>query len=229
MLSSQSYNSLPNINQESTCSPEVYNGEVCRAILHDYQGCLTNGYNSSEIYIPSDRDQQQLEEQASQVMTGLQFRNPSQECEEVAMPFLCFYFFGLCDSSGQVQLPSFEQCELFSSETCASEIETVTTLFGSFVQCESLPINSVECAINGSSNIPETIRSNNNNSSSDEITCQVDFFLDNGTCRPKCGEWGINTKQAAAAIKVLEITATIIGIIGGIIFLAISLLRYKKM
>ena len=104
------------------------------------------------------------------------------------MPFLCFYLFGLCDSSGQVQLPSSEQCEIFSSETCASEIETVTTLFGSFLQCESLPINSVECAINGSSNIPETIRSNNSNSSSDEITCQVDFFLDNGTCRPKCGD-----------------------------------------
>ena len=188
-----------------------------------------NGYNSSEIYIPSDRDQQQLEQQASQLMAGLQFINPSQECEEVAMPFLCFYFFGLCDSSGQVQLPSSEQCEVISSETCASEIETVTTLFGSFLQCESLPINSIECTINGSSIISETTESNNTNSSSDEITCQVDFFLDNGTCRPKCGEWGINTKQARAVIKALEITASIIGIIGGIIALVLSLVRYKKM
>ena len=229
MIPSQSPNSLAIFQQESTCSPEVYAGEACRAILQNYQGCLINGYNNSEIYIPSNRDQVQLEQQASQVMTGLQFLNPSQGCEEVAMPFLCFYFFGLCDSSGQVQLPSSEQCEMVSSETCANEIETVTTLFGSFLQCESLPINPVECTINGSSNIPETIQSNNSNSSSDKISCQVDFFLDNGTCRPKCGEWGINTKQATAALRAVDITAVIIGIIGGIIVLVLSLLRYKQM
>lgn len=186
-------------------------------------------YSSTEIYIPSDRDQDQLEQRASLLVTGLQSLDPSQECEAVAMPFLCLYFFGLCDSNGQVQLPSSQECETITSETCASETETVMGVFSSLLQCESLPSNSIECAVNssGPSIAPETTE--DNNSTSGEINCQVDFFLDNRTCLPKCGEWGIFTKQVTATFIALEITASIIGIAGGIIALVVSLLRYKKM
>ena len=226
MFSSQSFDSLTNVNQESNCTQEVYNGEVCRTVLQNYQGCLTSDFTSSEIYIPADRDQEQLEQRVNLLVTGLQSINPSQECAEVAIPFLCFYLFGLCDSSGQVRLPSSQQCETISSETCASETETVMGVFSSFLQCESLPINSIECVLNGSSIVPETTEGN---STSDEINCQVDFFLDNRTCVPKCGEWGIVAKEVTTAFKALETTASIIGIIGGMIALALSLLRYKNM
>ena len=152
ILYTQTYKSPVNKNLEtensnrSTCSADVYSGAVCRDALQMYQQCLTNSYNSSEVYIPSDGDQQQLEQQVNQLIAGLQFLTPSPECNEAATLLICLVYFGLCDSSGELQLPSATQCETVSRETCASEFRMATAILGStsvtLPQCDTLPTTS---------------------------------------------------------------------------------------
>ena len=140
-----------NNSKQLTCYPEIYTGEVCRDTLKMYQHCLTNN-NGSQIYTPANGDQQQLEQQVTQLIGGLQFLTPSPECNETAIPFICFYYFGLCDSSGEILLPSATQCETVSNETCAREFQMAVTTLGSnaLPQCENLPstsqLNFTECA-----------------------------------------------------------------------------------
>ena len=62
-----------------------------------------------------------MEQQVQQLLNGLRFLNPTPECREVVEPFLCLYTFGLCDSSGELYLPSSGECETLTTETCARE------------------------------------------------------------------------------------------------------------
>ena len=110
-----------------------------------FQDCLADPNTSSEIHIAassSDRGQQ-----AQQFLTGLQILNPSPECREVVEPFLCLYVFGLCDSSGELYLPSSGECETLTTETCAREWTMAQSLLSSdqLPQCNSLPVTSVAC------------------------------------------------------------------------------------
>lgn len=122
---------------------------MCRDVLKLYQLRLTNN-NGSQIYIPSNRDQQQLDLLVNQQIGSLQLLTPSPECNEAAIPLICFYYFGLCDSSGEVLLPSATQCETVSNKTCAREFQMAVTTLGRNVlpQCEDLPPISQfnECA-----------------------------------------------------------------------------------
>ena len=131
-------------SSNSSCFPDVYTGAVCRDTLQLHQQCLANSYSGSEVYIPSDRDQQQLEQQVTLLIAGLQSLAPSPECSEAAIPLICLFYFGLCDSSGELQLPSATQCETVSNRTCAREFQLATAILSSDVlpQCENLPTTS---------------------------------------------------------------------------------------
>ena len=146
MLILKSFGSQDN-SQAEVCFPEVYTGDVCRDALNLYRGCLTNDSTSSEIYIPADRNQKQLEEQARLAMAGLTILEPSPDCRVAITRFKCFYLFGLCDSSGQIQQSSSEQCETIRDEICAREFQTAISLVtdNTFPRCELLPSASVEC------------------------------------------------------------------------------------
>ena len=71
----------------------------------------------------------------------------SPECREVAVPFLCWYIFGLCDNSNEtLYLPSADECAMITTEICAQEFSEIGTRFPGVVpQCESLPNTTVEC------------------------------------------------------------------------------------
>ena len=38
-------------------------------------------------------------------------------------PFICLLLFGLCNGSGQVMKPSYEECVSIGNESCAQEIK----------------------------------------------------------------------------------------------------------
>ena len=88
-----------------------------------------------------------MEQQAQQLLTGLQLLTPTPECRAVVEPFLCLYIFGLCDSSGELYLPSSGECETLTTETCVREWMMAVSLLGGdqLPQCNSLPASSVVC------------------------------------------------------------------------------------
>ena len=96
----------------------VYTGEACQNYLLALRGCLPDRQSSSYV---SATDQEEKETQAIGVLAGLTTLGATPECRTVAEPFLCLYLFGLCDSSGMVYAPSYEDCVLISTDLCASE------------------------------------------------------------------------------------------------------------
>ena len=78
------------------------------------------------------------------LIAGLQTLTPSPECDEAAIPLICLFYFGLCDSGGELQLPSATQCETVSDTTCAREFQLATAILGSdaLPGCDNLPTTS---------------------------------------------------------------------------------------
>ena len=105
-------------NIVNTCL--VYTGAACQNYLQTLRGCLSDRQSSSYIYV-SATDQEEMERQSVQILDGLTTLGATPECRAVAEPFLCLYLFGLCDSSGMVYAPSYEDCVLISTDLCASE------------------------------------------------------------------------------------------------------------
>ena len=102
----------------NTCS--VYTGAACQNHLLTLRGCVPDRQSSSYVYV-SATDQEEMETQAVQILDGLTTLGATPECRAVAEPFICLYLFGLCDSSGMVYAPSYEDCVLISTDLCASE------------------------------------------------------------------------------------------------------------
>ena len=129
----------------SACSAVVYNGEVCRAHLEILQDCLPGRNDSSDIYVNSSNSE--MEHHVGQLLSGLNFLNPTPECREAVEPFLCLYVFGLCDSSGELYLPSSGECETLTTETCAREWTMVQSFLPNvqLPMCESLLEKSPTC------------------------------------------------------------------------------------
>lgn len=114
-------------SSNSQCFPEVYGGSVCRSALQSLQNCIPNLCNSTEIYISPDRMQNEVEAELASLLGGLQLLSPSPTCLAAVVPFLCFYYFGLCDS-GELYQPSFEDCATIASETCRVEFQAAINL-----------------------------------------------------------------------------------------------------
>ena len=102
----------------NTCT--VYIGAACQNYLRILRDCLLDRQSSSYVYV-SATDQEEKETQAVQILDGLTTLGATPECRAVAEPFICLYLFGLCDSSGVVYAPSYEDCILISTDLCASE------------------------------------------------------------------------------------------------------------
>ena len=104
-----------------------------------FQDCLPSRRNSSEIFVNSRGSER--EQQAQQLLAGLNILNPTPECRGVVEPFLCLYIFGLCDGSGELYLPSSGECQTLTSETCAREWRMAVSLLpdDTLPKCETLP------------------------------------------------------------------------------------------
>ena len=86
--------------------------------------------------------------QAQLFITGLPaFLTLSPRCDAVIEQFLCFYIFGLCDSSGKLYLPSSGECRMVTEETCGPELEQAMMFIAGIPdiqlpQCDTLPVSS---------------------------------------------------------------------------------------
>ena len=135
--------SLNESSNENTsfCIPEVYTGSVCRTALQTLQTCLF-GDESGEVLVPADRNQDELETAVQTLIGGLPLLNPSEECSEVAPPFLCFSMFGLCNNQSRERcLPSSPECRMITEEICAEEFVAAGAIVGSdqLPQCDEFP------------------------------------------------------------------------------------------
>ena len=136
---------------QDTTGCAVYSG-VCQEFLQRQQTCL--GVLSSGVSVPQGRGD---EAQALLFITALpQFLTLSPGCDAVIEQFLCFYIFGLCDSTGEVQLPSSGECRMVTEETCGPELEQAMMFIAGIPdiqlpQCDTLPdfsdSQSSECLI----------------------------------------------------------------------------------
>ena len=131
------------------CTPETYAGSVCREVLQTQQSCLPDRNATGDIIITVDpaSSQKDKEEQAKLFIGGLSFLDPSPDCMEAVVPFLCFYIFPLCDSSGRPYQPSAAECSTLIDGICAREFETAATFATSdqLPQCQLLPETTLEC------------------------------------------------------------------------------------
>ena len=111
---------------------------MCLLELQDWQSCLPERQNDSDVFIPSDVDQEMREEQAQLLFTEL---SPSEECEREFKSFWCLLLFGVCDGRGQRRLPSRDHCIQLQNNTCKWE-EIGTELFKN---CDYLQFTSPAC------------------------------------------------------------------------------------
>ena len=92
--------------------------------------------------------QQNDESTASQILLRLDnFLNPSPECRELVVPFLCLYQFGLCDMSGIFIQPTIGQCEKIRDVVCRNEWTTVLRFGIDLPDCGIFPTESPSCPV----------------------------------------------------------------------------------
>lgn len=129
------------------CSPQPYTGSLCLLELQDWQSCLPERQNNSDVFIPSDVDQETREELAHLLFTGLQLLSPNEECQREFKAFWCLLLFGVCDG-GRKRLPSSKQCFQLQTDTCADIIRIATAVpeYAEIVQnCNNFRFNNPLC------------------------------------------------------------------------------------
>ena len=137
-------------NIVSTCAQvTVYSGHICRNELLSLQTCLS-GVTSPPpaLNIPSSIDQETGESDAMSLVKGLSLLNPSQQCKEAMIPFICISIFNLCDSINTLHTAPREDCLYIRDDVCVSEWSTAVEFLGADVLpvCEELPDDiTLEC------------------------------------------------------------------------------------
>ena len=137
------------VDFSSSCSEvQTYSGEVCRAELTSLQTCFTGVAPSPPLSIPSNIDQQSSEINAMLLVNGLSFTNPSQECRDAVLPFLCLALFPLCDSNGNLHSIVREDCVALRDEICVEVWKAAIMFTGEervLPICEELKNTSNAC------------------------------------------------------------------------------------
>ena len=143
------YMHIQSINPLS-CSPLQYNGSTCLLELQEWQSCLPERQNDSDVLISSDVEQDVQEEKLQMLLAGLQSLYPSEGCMTAFRSFWCLVLFGLCDGSGQRQLPSYEECITLQAKSCAVEkliASGIPELAPLFQECAIFRLNTPVCSM----------------------------------------------------------------------------------
>ena len=131
---------------ESGCTNVVaYSGEICREVFSSLQTCFSGEMSTSNI--PFLVDQEAGERDTMNLVNGLSFLNPSPQCRDAIIPFLCLYIFTLCDSRNNLHTTSRDNCLELSDNICAEEWSQAVGFLGPGVLplCEDLPDITNEC------------------------------------------------------------------------------------
>ena len=133
--------------QSVTCTaPVSYVEAVCQEELKSISGCLLSDGDSESVHplISTDSNLEAARTILSYIdgdTTGL----VTPACAAEVKPFLCLYFFGLCDATEGVSYqPSASHCRDLRESVCAKEWETVTTLSKILPDIPALPNCDVE-------------------------------------------------------------------------------------
>ena len=128
--------------QSMTCAaPVAYMESVCQEELKSIKDCLfsNGGGDSVHPLVATDSNLESARSILSYVNDdSLGLVSPA--CAAEVKPFLCLYFFGLCDTTEGVSYqPSASHCRDLRDSVCASEWETVTRLRQLFPDIPTLP------------------------------------------------------------------------------------------
>ena len=137
----------------TSCSAESYAGSACLASLRELQSCLPDRTTGGEVvYVsavgPGAGSQEQGEEIAGLILSAVQsgLVEASQECVDAFLPFMCQYLFPLCNTSGDLLLPSQEECLAISTGVCQAEWEMAAQFLGDRLPtCADLPQSNKLC------------------------------------------------------------------------------------
>lgn len=128
--------------QSMTCTaPVTYTETVCQEELKSIKNCLLGDDNSESVHplIATDGNL----EAAKAILPYVDQASPA--CAAEVKPFLCLYFFGLCDvAEGVSYQPSASHCRNLRDNVCANEWTTVSTFAQFLPDVPSLPNCDVE-------------------------------------------------------------------------------------
>lgn len=137
---------------------EVYTGEVCREAFTSLQTCFS-GVSSPppplNIPRPVDIPQEMSELEAVGLASGLPILNPSPECSEAILPFLCLSIFSLCDANNRSHTILRADCLELRDDICADVWRAAIVILGpdALPICEELPDIDDNCIGNCIGNI----------------------------------------------------------------------------
>ena len=119
-------------------------GETCLSVLQQIQAAVTvmldDNTNTTTVYIAyGGMGQTQSEELLKLLMLRLD-SNSNQECVDAFFPFMCQYLFPLCNTSGDLLLPSQEECLAISTGVCQVEWDLLSRVAADYLPiCADLP------------------------------------------------------------------------------------------
>ena len=143
----------------------------------------------------------------------------SPECSQIAIPFICQYVYPPCINDTSNQLITREQCNDVKDEVCAAEWLVAMAIFpGILPDCEIL--------INQTLEDNPVVKQNDSN----ETFCidQFDTYCDK-LCVPSCEHFSLYDEATTCYRKAIDIIASIIGLIGGTLFIIIAVRRRKNL
>ena len=129
-------------------APVSYAETVCQEELKSISSCLLSNGDSESVrpLIATDSNLEAARTILSYVnddTSGI----VSPACAAEVKPFLCLYFFGLCDTTEGISItyqPSASHCRDLRDSVCAKEWDTVTTLSKILPDIPALPNCDVE-------------------------------------------------------------------------------------
>ena len=143
----------------------------------------------------------------------------SKECNQAAKPLICDYVYPICDSNGYYKYASKEECVRVRDVICAAEWQIALSLVPHVLpNCDILPdaeFDVIDTQQNNATTIP---------------VCPEEFKLYcNKSCLPLCDSATQGDESETLSRKRADIAAGLLGIIGGILLIALSVLRRESM
>jgi len=133
-------------------------------------------------------------------------------CVEASKPFICQYVFPPCDSNGDYELVTEDQCLYVQDEACPVEWLLAKSFFPNLIP---------DCGLlNGSSEVIDN---------STAISCPNNFKLFCESCLPLCSSFSQYDNATTDIRKIVDITAALTAIVGGVLLIILSIIKRKKM
>ena len=140
-------------------------------------------------------------------------------CRQTAIPFICQYVYPPCINDTSYQLITGEQCNYVRDEVCPTEWRIAMAI---------LPGILPNCDIFNNEMLEDYPRLQQNDSNETFCIDQFDTYCDK-LCVPSCKHFSQYDEAITSYRKVVDVIASIIGLIGGTLFIIIAVRRRKNL